>query len=295
MKVEDIRKVAVIGAGVMGSQIAELFSRVGKYEVVLCDLNEGLIAKGLNSIKERLQRYFLEKGKISQVEFDQIIGRIRGTVSISEAAEDADFIVEAVIEKLEVKKEVFGELDKFAKEGTIFTSNTSFLNITEIAKATQRVDRVIGTHFFNPVAVMKLVEVIKGPLTSPETVELTCSLMRKLEKEPLVCKDFSFGFLANRAYDAMADEAIQMVWERVASPAEIDKALRLGYNLPMGPLEMRDFVGAWRLIAESEEERIEALGEKGRLHPLIKMMVRAGYDGRPKGIYAFWEEVMSKW
>jgi 3-hydroxybutyryl-CoA dehydrogenase len=152
-------------------------------------------------------------------------------------------------------------------------------------------------HFFNPVAVMKLIEVARGPLSSEETVELAYALSRKLGKEPVVCRDFSYGFLATRAYRAIRNEAVQMVWERVASPAEIDKALKLGYNFPMGPLELGDFVGSWGIEVDSEEDRVKAIGEKGRVPSLVRMMVRAGYRGGQarKGIYAFWDEVMMKW
>jgi 3-hydroxybutyryl-CoA dehydrogenase len=151
-------------------------------------------------------------------------------------------------------------------------------------------------HFFNPVAMMKLVEVVKGAKTSENTVEVTSSVVRILQKEPVVCRD-SYGFLANRAYIALRLEAVQMVWERVASPEEIDKALKLGYNLPIGPLELGDMGGSWAIYASSEEDRIRELGERGRLHPLIRLMARAGYTGGAgnKGIYDFYKEVLSKW
>ena len=153
-------------------------------------------------------------------------------------------------------------------------------------------------HFFNPVAVMRLVEVVRGTLSSDETTQLTCDLARKLGKEPIVCRDFSYGFLANRAYRAMRNEALQMVWERVATPQDIDKALKLGYNLPMGPLELTDMTGGWGIAVASEADSVRELGpEKGYVHPLIRMMVRAGYTGGrdKKGIYAFWNEILSKW
>jgi len=146
--------------------------------------------------------------------------------------------------------------------------------------------------------MMKLVEVVKGAKTSENTSEVTSSLARVLQKEPVVCRDASYGFLANRAYLALRMEAVQMVWERVASPEEIDKALKLGYNLPMGPLELADMGGSWGIYATSEEDRIHELGsEKGRLHPLVRLMVRAGYTGGAgkKGIYDFFKEVLSKW
>ncbi len=295
MNLDSITRIAVIGAGRMGSQIAELFSRVGKYPVNLWDLSDELLEKGMASIREGLERHFLRKGKISQDEYESILGRIEPTAELSQAVSQADFVVEAVVENLEVKKGVFRQLGESAPAHAILASNTSALNITEIGSLTERRDKVVGMHFFNPVAVMKLVEVVRSPLTSEETVKVTCALAKRLGKEPIVCKDFSFGFIANRAYRAMRNEALQMVWERVASPEDIDKALKLGYALPMGPLELGDMVGAWGITAASEDSIVKETGK--RVHPLIKMMVRAGYTGGPgkKGIYDFWGEILSKW
>ena len=150
----------------------------------------------------------------------------------------------------------------------------------------------MGTHFFTPVSVMKLVEVVKGACTSDKTVRLACDLARKLGKEPILCRDTSYGFLANRAYTAMMNEAIQMVWERIAPPVEIDKAVKLGYNLPIGPLELMDYAGSWQIFVASEKDRMRELGpEKGSLHPLVRMMDRAGYNN----VYDFWKDILSKW
>jgi 3-hydroxybutyryl-CoA dehydrogenase len=278
----------------MGAQIAEFFSRVGKCPVGLWDINDELVNKGLDSIQNDLRRFFLEKGKMSESEFNEVVKRIKGTTSIPQAAKQADFVVEAVVEDINIKKNIFKQLDDSAPAHAILATNTSALNITEISEATSRRDKVIGAHFFNPVGVMKLVEVVRGSLTSDDTVDFTCSFMRKLGKDPIVCKDFSFEFVANRAYRAMRNEALQILWERVATPADIDKALKLGFNLPMGPLELGDFTGGWGVEAASDEAKIKATG-KG-VHPLIKILVRAGYPGGrgKKGVYAFWDEVMSK-
>lgn len=297
MKPEDIKQIAVIGVGTMGSQIAQFFSQIGKYGVTLYDLNDELLGQGIQTIRSNLQHYFLEKGKILPSEMDQILSRIKGTINLPEAVKEADLVIECVFEDLDLKKNVFKQLDAFAPPRTILASNTSNLNITEIASMTQRMDKVIGIHFFNPVSVVKLIEVVRGSLTSDETVEITVSLLKGLGKEPMICRDFSFGFLANRAYTAMLLEAVQMVWERVASPEEIDKALRLGYGLPIGPLELGDLIGAWKILAISEKDRMRELGpERGHLHPLIRMMVRAGYNGGKgkKGIYDFYKEVLEK-
>lgn len=295
--IETIKNVTVVGAGRMGSQIAQILSRVGKYPVTIVDVSDDIVNGALKSIEADLKRYFVDKGKMTENEMREVLSRIKGSTSIAEAAGKADFVIEAVFENLELKKKVFAELDKSAPPHAILASNTSGLSITEMASATGRPEKVAGMHFFNPVAVMKLVEVVKGAFTSDETVATICELARRLGKEPVVCRDVSYGFLANRAYGGMMREAIEMVWERVASPEEIDKALKLGYNLPMGPLELGDMTGSWGLWASSEQDRIRELGpEKGRLHPLVRWMVRAGYTGGPgkKGIYAFWKEVLSK-
>ena len=292
MKIENIRKTAVIGVGNMGSQIAEILSRVGGYEVHVTDINDALLRKGLQAMEDRLERHFVAKGRLTPEEKKNILGRIKGGTSIEEAVKDVDFVIEAATENLAAKKEIFRKLDGSAPPLAILSSNTSFQNISEMGSATRRPEKVVGTHFFNPIAMMRLVEVVRGARTSNETVEVACALARKLGKEPVVCRDTSYGFLANRAYFGMANEAIQMVWERVAPPEEIDRALKLGYNLPIGPLELMDSVGGWALAASSEQDAMRELGpEKGHLHPLVRMMIRAGYTR----IYDFWREVLSKW
>ena len=297
LKVNDIKKVVVIGAGLMGSQIAELMARLGQYRVALVDVQEEFVSKGLAGIEQRAEKFFVAKGKMTPEQKKEIMGRIDGTIDITQAAGEADFAVEAATENISLKKDLFRKLDQSAPPHAILASNTSYLSITEIASATSRPDKVVGMHFFNPVAMMKLVEVVKGAKTSVNTVEVTSNVARILQKEPVVCRD-SYGFLANRAYVALRMEAVQMLWERVASPEEIDKALKLGYNLPMGPLELADMGGSWGIYASSEEDRIHELGsEKGRLHPLIRLMARAGYTGGAgkKGIYDFYKEVLSRW
>ena len=291
MKIQDIKKTTVIGAGAMGAQIAEVLSRMGGYEVWMVDINDELVRKGFQSIEDRLDRFFVSKGKLTPEEKKNIVNRIKGSTSIEEASKGADLVIEAVIEKMSLKKEIFKKLDESTPGHAILASNTSYLNISEMASATKRPEEVVGIHFFNPVAVMRLVEVVRGARTSNETIEVACDLAKRLGKEPVVCKDTSYGFLANRAYRALTDEAIQMVWERVASPEEIDKALKLGYNLPMGPLELVDMVGGWAIRASLEEDAIREQGpEKGRLHPLVRAMVRAGYAK----IYDYWKDVLSK-
>jgi 3-hydroxybutyryl-CoA dehydrogenase len=291
MKIEEIKRTTVIGAGGMGAQIADVLSRIGGYEVWMVDISDELVRKGFRSIEDRLERFFVAKGKLTPEEKKNIVNRIKGSTSIEEASKGADLVIEAVIEKMSLKKEIFKKLDGSAPSHAILASNTSYLNISEMASATKRPEKVVGIHFFNPVAVMQLVEVVRGGRTSNETIEVACDLAKRLGKEPVVCKDTSYGFLANRAYRAMIEEATQMVWERVASPEEIDKALKLGYNLPMGPLELADMIGGWSIRVSSEEDTLRELGpEKGRLHPLTRAMVRAGYTK----IYDYWKDVLSK-
>jgi len=291
MKIEEIKRTTVIGAGGMGAQIADVLSRIGGYEVWMVDISDELVRKGFRSIEDRLERFFVAKGKLTPEEKKNIVNRIKGSTSIEEASKGADLVIEAVIEKMSLKKEIFKKLDGSAPSHAILASNTSYLNMSEMASATKRPEKVVGIHFFNPVAVMQLVEVVRGGRTSNETIEVACDLAKRLGKEPVVCKDTSYGFLANRAYRAMIEEATQMVWERVASPEEIDKALKLGYNLPMGPLELADMVGGWSIRVSSEEDTLRELGpEKGRLHPLTRAMVRAGYAK----IYDYWKDVLSK-
>ena len=297
MKLDDIKKIAVIGAGAMGGQIAELFSRIGQYEVNLVDISNELLINGIKSINDRMELFFVAKGKMTATEKTAVMARIKGHTSIEKAMQNVHFVIEAVPEIMMLKREVFRRLDENVSEA-ILASNTSTLNISEMAAVTKQPEKVIGMHFFNPVAMMKLVEVVRGAHTSGETVAIVVEMARKLGKEPVVCRDTSNGFLANRAYEAMRGEAIQMVWEKVASPEDIDRALKFGYNLPTGPLELGDMLGSWGRRAEMEADRIKELGdEKGRLHPLIRTMVRAGYTGGPgkKGIYDFWKEVMTKW
>ena len=296
MGLENIKQVTVIGAGNMGSQIAQLLSQVGGYPVIMNDTTDELVQRGLQNQKNNLQRFFVDKGKITADEMGAITGRIKGTTNLAEAVSKADFVIEAVFENLELKKTVFKQLDEAAPARAILASNTSSQSVTEMASATKRPDKVAGMHFFTPVAVMRLVEVVRAPLTSEETASTVYELAKKLGKEPVYCRD-TYGFLANAAARGR-DAAVEMVWAHIAPPEDIDKAVRLGYNRPMGPLELADLTGGWGLAVSSEEDAIKELGfEKGHVHPLVRMMARAGYTGGPgkKGIYDFWRDVLSKW
>lgn len=296
MGVENIKQVAVIGAGTMGMGIADLCARIGGYQVVMMDTTDELVQRGLQNVRNSLQKFFVDKGKITADEMAAIVGRIKPTTSIAEAASKADFVIEAVFENLELKKNIFKQLDEAAPPHTILASNTSNQSVTEMASATKRPDKVGGMHFFNPVAVMKLVEVVQAPLTTEETAKTIFDLCLKLGKEPVYCRD-TYGFLANRAVKSR-DDAVELLWAHIAPPEDIDKAVRLGYNRPMGPLELGDLTGGWGLAVSSEDDAIKELGfDKGHVHPLLRMMVRAGYTGGlgKKGIYDFWRDVLSKW
>jgi 3-hydroxybutyryl-CoA dehydrogenase len=299
MELKDVKRVAVIGSGNMGSGIAELLSRLGGYQVIIADSTRELADKGLQNQRNNLQKFFVAKGKMTAAEMEAILGRIETTGSNAEAASKADFVIEAVFENMDLKKKVFKELDEAAPAHTILVSNTSYLSITEMAGQTKRPDRVGGMHFFNPPAVMKLVEVIRAPLTSAETSRTTFEMAKKLGKEPIYCRDI-FGFLANRCAGSLTNrnDIVDMLWAHLATPEDIDKAVRLGYNRPLGPLELWDTIGAWGIFYHSEEDDIREYGwDRGHVHPMIKMMVRAGYTGGlgKKGVYDFWREVLSKW
>ena len=297
MELENIKQVAVIGAGNMGAQIAQLVSQVGGYQVIMTDTNDELVNKGLQRQRDSLQRFFVDKGKITADEMQAIVGRIKGTTSIPDAVNKADLVIEAVFDNPELKKTIFKQLDEATPPQAILASNTSYLNVTEMASVTKRPEKVVGMHFFNPVAVMRLVEVVKAVLTSDETANTIYKLAEKLGKEPVFCRD-TYGFLVNRAALMGRDEAVEMVWTHISTPEDIDKAVRLGTNRPMGPLELGDLAGSWGIMVSGEQEAIRELGEaKGHVHPMVRMMVRAGYTGGPgkKGIYDFWREVLSKW
>lgn len=298
MKLDDVKQVTVIGSGNMGAQIAQLCAQVGGYNVVMNDVNQGLVDAALKRQRESIQKYFVDKGKMTADQAKNILDRIKGNASLAQAVSKADFVIEAVYENMALKKDIFKQIDAAAPQHAILVTNTSYLSVTEIASVTKRAEKVGGMHFFNPPAVMKLVEVVRAVLTSEETSGIVFALAQKLGKEPIYCRD-TYGFLANRAATITGDkDAIELVWAHIAPPADIDKAVRLGFNRPMGPLELGDLTGGWGIQVTGEEDCIKELGfEKGHVHPMVRMMARAGYTGGPgkKGVYDFWKEVISKW
>jgi len=286
----EVRKVAVLGAGLMGHGIAQVAAQVAKYEVSLRDVSQKFLDKAMRMMQGSLQK-FVGKEKISVEEMKETLGRIHPTTDLEEAVADADFIVEAVPENLEIKKRVFVEVEKFAKRDSIIVSNTSSISINELASATRRPEKFCGMHFFNPPQLMSLVEVVRGAKTSDETVDIVVEAAKKMGKEPVIVKKDSPGFIVNRILIPALNEALYLVWEGVADRDEIDKAVRLGLNWPMGPLTLLDYVGLDTALSILEIFQRELGDVKYRPCPLLTQMVRAGLLGRKtgKGFYD-WEK-----
>jgi 3-hydroxybutyryl-CoA dehydrogenase len=275
-----IEKVAVLGAGIMGSGIAQVVAAAG-FDVTMRDIEDRFVEKGLATIKRHLERA-IEKEKITAQEATATMARIKGTTDTREAAGEADFVIEAVIEVMSVKKEVFAELDTICKPDAVLASNTSGLSITEIASSTGRPDKIIGVHFFNQAPVMQLVELIRGFVTSDDTFTITKGFIEQLGKTAIEVKE-SPGFAVNRILCPMINEAIFAYSEGVASAEDIDQAMVLGANHPIGPLALADLVGLDTLLAVLEGLHIEMGEDKYRPAPLLRKMVRAGHLGRKSG------------
>ena len=279
MKAAEVRTFGVVGAGQMGSGIAQVAALAG-LEVVLEDVAQAFVDRGVAAIEKSLERA-VEKGKLSKDEGERARGRIRTTTSLADL-KDCDFVVEAVTEDAALKRQAFRELDALLGPHAVMASNTSSISITELAAATKRPDRFIGMHFFNPVPVMKLVELVRGHETSEATYTLTRDLSLRLGKDPCVSNDFP-GFVSNRVLMPMINEAIFALHEGVADAPSIDKVMKLGMNHPMGPLELADFIGLDTCLAIMRVLE-EGFGDsKYRPCPLLRKMVRAGYLGRKSG------------
>lgn len=274
-----MQKIAVIGAGIMGNGIAQVAAE-GDYEVVLYDVSSEGLEKGISRIEKTLKRN-VEKEKISQQRADEIQKKIQYTTSIEEL-KDSDLVIEAIIEQIEPKKKLLAELDKICKPSTIFASNTSGLSITEMASSVERSGQVIGMHFFNPVPVMQLVEIIRGEQTSDETFETAHEVARQFNKVAISVKEAPL-FAVNRILTPMINEAIFVLSEGIASAEDIDKGMMLGASHPIGPLALTDLIGLDTMLFVSETLYEETNDSKYRPAPLLKKYVRAGKLGRKTG------------
>ncbi len=281
-----IEKIGVIGAGLMGSGIAQVAAMSG-FHVTLTDVEARFIEKGLNTIEKNLKK-LAEKGKIEASEAEKVRGRIRSTLSMTELTADADLIIEAVIEKMELKKSLYSQLDQVASSETIFATNTSGLSITELASVTKREPLFVGMHFFNPVPVMKLVEVIRGYGTSDQTVATIKEVSKAMGKIAIEVKEAP-GFVVNRILVPMITEAIFVLQEGLATAEEIDEGMKLGANHPIGPLALADLVGLDTMLSVQQHLYEEFADPKYRPPALLRKMVRAGQLGRKtgKGFYNY--------
>jgi 3-hydroxybutyryl-CoA dehydrogenase len=282
----DIRKVAVIGGGTMGNGIAHVFAQHG-HEVTLIDIDDARLAAARTTIEKNLARQ-VRKDAISQEEADATLERVALRTDLASGAADAQLVVEAATENPEIKGRIFRDLDKATDPEAILASNTSSISITRIAAETGRADRVIGMHFFNPVPVMKLVEVVRGLATSDETYEIIRAKAEHLGKTPVEVNDYA-GFVSNRVLMPMINEAIFCVMEGVAEPAAVDEVMKLGMNHPMGPLTLADFIGLDVCLSIMEVLHREIEDDKYRPCPLLRKMVAAGRLGRKSahGFYAY--------
>jgi 3-hydroxybutyryl-CoA dehydrogenase len=281
----DIKRVGVIGGGTMGNGIAQVFATSG-FDVSLHDSFPGALDRAQKTIEKSLAK-FVEKGKLQPADRDAAMGRLRPAPSL-DALADVDYVIEAISENVDAKRELFSRLDTLTRPDVILTSNTSSISITVLGASTKRPDRVLGMHFMNPVPIMTLVELIRGQATSPESMSVAVALCKHLGKTPVEAADYP-GFISNRILMPMINEAIYSVMEGVGTPEAIDTVMKLGMNHPMGPLTLADFIGLDVCLAIMEVLH-DGLGDpKYRPCPLLRRMVAAGHLGRKsgRGFYAY--------
>lgn len=285
----EIRNVGVVGCGLMGSGIVEVVARAG-YNVVVREISEEILQQGLERVRRSMSKA-VERGKLSRAEMDAALGRIHGTVAMEDFA-DRDLVIEAVVEKMDVKKEVFRQLDAIAPAHAILASNTSSLSITELASVTQRPGQVVGMHFFNPVPVLPLLEVVRGFQTSEETLEIARKFGESVGKTVVVAQKDNPGFIVNLLFIPYALDAIRALENGVATKEDIDTAIKLGMNHPMGPFTLMDFVGLDTLLYVADAMYEEYRDPRYAAPPLLRRMVTAGYLGRKtgKGFYDYSNE-----
>jgi len=279
-----IKKVCVVGSGTMGSGIAQVSAQAG-YETIMVDVTQELVDRGMNMIKTSLGK-FVEKGRMKQEEMEGALARLHTSTDVKEAARNADYVIEAVFERAEVKLPILKQLEEACPKQTILASNTSGIPIGLLASATKRPDKVIGTHFMNPVPLMRGVEIIKSLLTSEETLKVTLDFVSSLGKETVVVKD-SPGFVTNRIITLVLNEGAKLLEENLANIEDMDKIIRLSFNWPMGPFELADLIGIDVTVDLLEGIYQQTGWERYKPAPLLKRMVEIGYTGRKvgKGFY----------
>jgi len=279
MDINSIKTVGVVGCGLMGAGIVETCARAG-FRVVVREVNDDLLQKGLKRIQDSMSKA-VQRGKLSQADLEAALAHIKGTLNLADF-KDCDLVIEAAVENMSLKKTIFTELDSICRSDAILASNTSSLCVTEMAAATERPDKVLGLHFFNPVPVMPLLEIVRALLTSDETLELTKSFGEKLGKTIVVARDRP-GFIANLLFMPYALDAIRWLDAGLASKEEIDTAMKLGFNHPMGPFTLMDFVGLDTLLFIADAMYDEFKDDRYAAPPLLRRMVLAGLLGRKSG------------